>query len=352
MDYKDDFENRSVFGAPAVLTGAESISLQSDLTQLWTATYGQNLSHLDADLDRCRHFFDPVSRGQTLRQRLAELRPAPADLAIRMKRYGEPLVISAGDDILLVGIEARLMIELLDSHRDRAHLVIPETAAATAEREAMRIYRKWTLGRLRQVIDLRAGTGAEVMQAVAVGLVLALLINRSDVPERAVIQWDSTTPDGKDIDEAIYVGADQFAASITSRNGRSSGEQRLKGGYGLTEARRRLANRLAVVRDAEIGGARIYVPSEYRNEVIDFLARDLARRSTLTEKALGSAFDRLVVEFRASARALAYRSMVFERPADTNDLRSRLLDVFAEARKTNQSLRLRGSGSDETPLFE
>jgi hypothetical protein len=204
---------------------------------------------------------------------------------------------------------------------------------------ALVTYRKWALKRLRQVVDLRAGTGAEVMQAVAVGLVLALLVNRSDTPERAVVQWDRDTPDGQDIDRAIYSGAEEFASVITPRSRRSSGEQTLKGGYALTEARRRLAERLVVVSDPELEGARIYVPERYRTEVIEFLGRDLARRPGLDVERLTIAFDRMVSAYRSATQALAYRSMIFERAADTVDMRNELLSAFAEGRESARSLK-------------
>jgi hypothetical protein len=335
MEY-EDAEDRRIFGVPAVLTSSERASLLADLSRLWRATYGRELNGLDDDLELCRRFFDPLTRGYTLRERLTEVSAVETDLAARIVRYAEPLIVSAGDGVLIVGVEARLTIELLQDLRPgRAHVVIPLAAASDAERKALEVYRRWTLSRLRQVIDLRSGAGKEVMQAVAVGLVLALLINRSDSLERAVVQWDNTTADGRDVDQAMYIGAEKFAEVLTSKRGRSSAEQRLKGGYALTEARRRLAHRLVVVEDAAAEGARIYIPAKYRDEVISFLARDLARRATLEAETLDAAFDRLVMEFRAAARALAYRSMVFERPADTDDLRRQLLMAFTTSKSAN-----------------
>jgi len=332
-----DGEERRIFGIPTVLMANERVVLQRDLTILWENTYGRKLGTLVIDLDRCRRFFDPIARGLTLRERLAELRPPAADISKRMQEYGEPLVVRVGEGILLVGVEARLTIELLrDLRSDRGHGVISPASVASAEHTAMVTYRKWALTRLRQVIDLRSGAGKEVMQAVAVGIALALLVNRSDSVERAVEQRDFSTPDGRDVDRAIYAGADRFAEVLTARGSRASAEQRLKGGYGLTEARRRLAHRLVVADDKSTKGVQIiYIPAEYRNEVISFLAKDLARRPNLNTTTLERAFDELLTEFRVYARDLAYRSMVFERPADTSELRRQLLDEF----KANKALK-------------
>jgi hypothetical protein len=327
----DNEKDRRVFGVPAVLTATESKRLYQDLAFVWAKLYGHPSLDLDADLDLCRRFFDPIARGHTLRERLSTLPVLPIELSSRLLQYGEPLVIDTGKSTLLLGVEARLMMEVLTNRTDRTHHVISRNEAAAVERIAMNTYRKWTLSRLRQVIDMRAGTGAEVLQAVAVGLVLALLVNRSDAPERAVVQWNRDTPDGKDIDKAIYSGAEGFASVISPRNRRSSSERTLKSGYALTEARRRLAEKLVVRPDPEMGGARIYVPEEYRSDVVTFLGRDLARRPGLTSVQVADAFDRMVSDYRTAGRALAYRSMIFERPADTADLKGELLTAFLDA---------------------
>jgi hypothetical protein len=332
-EWEDELEGRQLFGVPAVLTKSEATTLIRDLKLLWQITYGQPPHHLQEDLNRTRRFFDPVARGHTLRERLSELESLPSTVFSRLVSYGEPLVVRVGPGVLLAGVEARLMIKLLaEVPADGSHIILSEDSAIWAQQSALTLYRAWTLTRLRQVIDLRAGAGPEVMQAVAVGLVLALLVNRSDSPERAVTQWDRATPDDRDVDTALYNSAESFAAAISSKHGRSSSEQRLKGGYGFTEARRRLAHRLVVIPKSNVGEAKIYIPHQYRTEVIDFLGKDLARRSSLTAATLDRGFDELVVQFRSSARTLAYRSMVFEQPAETARIKKDLLDVFTRAR--------------------
>jgi hypothetical protein len=337
-DEESDDERR-IFGVPAVLTQGEIVVLLRDLEIVWSASYGRKPGVLDSDFSQCRRYFDPVARGHTLRERLAELVPLPESIVGRLRQYGEPLTIVVGDRTLLAGVEARLMIDLLRGLIDADHGVMSQEQVARAENLALRIYRDWGLSRLRQVIDLRAGVGTEVMQGVAVGLILALLVNRSDTPERAVVRWDSTTQDGRDVDQALYDAAEVFATAISHRSSRTQGDKRLKGGYGLTEARRRLAHRLEVMPDISNDGSRIFVPRKYRDEVITFVARDLSRRSTLTLMQLEDGFDQLVHTLRDSAKTLAYRSMTFELASETDQLRSGLLSEFIRIRNQSASQR-------------
>ncbi|MEO3790409.1 hypothetical protein ABGB14_09355 [Nonomuraea sp. B10E15] len=224
------------------------------------------------------------------------------------------------------------MMELLSTCQNEGnYIALSDSTIESAERKALSIYRQWALHRLTQVIELRSGRGKEPLQPVSVGLVLALLVNRSTTMERAVIQRHHDTQDGKDVDWAIHAGAEAFASTIgISRRGRSSGEQKLKGGWPLTEARRRLAHRL-LVEPGEPGEKLIFVPEIAVNDVIALLGAELARRP-ISENTLKQAYDDLVAAFKASTHALAYRSMVFDRKAETSDLKQRLLESFTQAR--------------------
>lgn len=327
---------RHVFGIPAILTGDECAILIQDLSQLWQLTYGSPPGQMEADLALCKRFFDPLARGHSLRERLGKLPNTPTGIFRRASQHGEPLIVQAGDKVLLVGIEARLMLALLERRAGgEDHLIISQSDVATAEGTAMRIYRTWSMARLNQVVALRRGHGSEVMQAISVGLVIALLVNRSDTEDRAVAKWDHWTVDGEQVDSAIFAGAEAFAAEVSrNRSSRAAGEQRLKGGYALSEARRRLADRLVVAPDSKNGGELLYVPVEQRQEVIRFIGRDLSRRPRLTENILSSAFDLLVSSYRGVAGQLAHHGMIFERSTDTRLLKEALLREFSEAQRS------------------
>jgi hypothetical protein len=92
----------------------------------------------------------------------------------------------------------------------------------------------------------------------------------------------------------------------------------------LTEARRRLSAQLST------DPARLFVRPNAEDEVIRFVARDLAKRR-LPEARIAEAFDRMVDAYRESASALAAFGVGHERPADTRRLRERLLVLYREA---------------------
>lgn len=153
--WDDDPTEHRVFGVPAVLTSSEVVSLKADLHYLWRCSYLQDPGDLDVDLDLVRKFFDPVARGQTLRDRLSDVEELPRDAYSRLARYGEPLVIVVSSDVLLAGVEARLMLALLTISPGRSSSVISQVHINTAERTAMNVYRSLSTKRLKQVIDLR-----------------------------------------------------------------------------------------------------------------------------------------------------------------------------------------------------
>jgi hypothetical protein len=316
-----------------VQTAGEAAELRAILQRLWQIVYGAPIGPLDDDLEKCRAFFDPVARGHKLRERLTALAPVPEETRPSAARLREPLVIEAGDGRLLVGVEARLLFELLDRYSDPlGAVVVPAEAIHAADQRALAIYRSWARYRLGQVLALRDGRGGEVLQATSVGIVLALLVNRSTAADRAIGRLADEQVRQR-VDEAIHSAAAAFADRISTGRRRSRTEQRLIGGYWLTEARRRLADRLVVTESPRGETSLIYIPEQYRDEVIDFVAHDLARRANLQEAALAAGFDDLVDTLRTASNQLAGQRMTFERPADTVRLKDRLLDRFTAARR-------------------
>lgn len=314
-----------VFGLPVTLTGAEAAQLRATIAGLWELTYGKAPGEAEQDLARCRDFFDPAVRGFKLRERIAALPEVPPGIYAAALKLPEEIVTDAGDGRLIAGVEARLALDLLEDgyrHQEGGHWVLPPETARAAENRALQVYRSWSVRKLGEAIALQMGQG-EVLQATSVGLVLALLVNRADSPDRAVMRPGEGS--GHPIDEALHSAAVAFADSITTGRTRSSDSRRLHGGYMLSEARRRLANKMSGYPDA------VYIRPGATGDVIRFLGSDLARRENITADQLSDAVSRLIDVFRENALGLAGHNSVYERPADTRRLREELLASFAKA---------------------
>lgn len=311
---------------PAIQTSGETSSLRRVILNLWEHVYGQPIGELEDDIACCRLYFDPVARGHKLRERLAQLEPVPHELQSAAARLGDPLVVDAGGGRFLVGIEARLLLELLNVYTDgQGRFLAPIEAIHDFDRAALNVYRTWTRHRLDQTLALKDGRGDEVMQATSVGIVLALLVNRSNTPERAIGRL-------RRVDEVIHLAAAAFADKISTSRRRSEDEQRLKGGYWLTEARRRLADRLIVTDSSRSITSLVYVPVRHIHDVVEYLGRDLARRASISPSAIEIGFDNLVDAFRSRSALLASEGMAFERPADTVRLKTLLVEQFEKER--------------------
>src|ERR1700730_2659654 len=83
----------ALFGLPAGLTGPEATALARVLNTLWVSTYGQPIADFSDDLEVCHRLFDPVARGNRLRDTLAKLPPAPPIPPSVRQWIAEPLVV-------------------------------------------------------------------------------------------------------------------------------------------------------------------------------------------------------------------------------------------------------------------
>lgn len=336
-DLAPAMRRRELFGVPGVLSATEARELGRDLKQLWYLTYGSSPTALNIDLQLCKRLFDPIARGQTLRDRLAALPLTPVEVVRSLARYGRPLVVQVNSEMLIVGPEGRVILEILEREReDVGHVVVSLEEIAAAEHRVLELYRGWATARLLQVIDLQSGRGAEVMQGIAVGVTISLLVNRSDTLEKAIIQRNASISQSADGDTAIFAAAERFAEIVSkSRSGRSASERRLRGGYALTEARRRLGGKRLVIDHSVNGQTRIYIPASERTYVIGYVGQDLARRTSLDVETLGAAFDGLVESLHEVSGRLSRRAMAFDRPADTRKLKRDLIGEFERARSSN-----------------
>lgn len=205
---------------------------------------------------------------------------------------------------------------------DRETVSLSPTDVAAAEHFLLESYRPWLQQRLLTVVALQSGTGP-VLHPAAIGLMLLLLVNRSTSEDTAITRASEEST-RRLLDSAMAKPIAAFADEL------SPGERRLDhfstySGYPLTEARRRLNQSLSPTNEF------LYVRPGEEKRVMDFLAKDLARRRGLTVERLSSSFEQLVAEYRMQLATLASLGLAFERPGETERIRTQLLTAFVAA---------------------
>jgi hypothetical protein len=205
--------------------------------------------------------------------------------------------------------------------KDGANVSFSDDRRWSVEHELLGRYRSANRRRLTDVLKLRSG-GAAPLLPPAVATILFLLMNRSTSPERAITR-PADSAARKYVDEAMAGPVLAFANALVPGN-RHLEHVSLYSGYPLTEARRRLSDHLS----GEPG--RLYIKPGSEDEVLRFLAHDLAKRRLQESKLIG-AFDLMVHAYRASGSALAAYGIGFGRPADVARLRDRLIAFYREA---------------------
>jgi hypothetical protein len=121
-----------IFGVPAAMPSSEVQALSTSLRDLWKITYGNDPHKLENDLELCKNFFDPSARERTLRERISQVGIAPSALQEAVTDIGEPLIVDAGDGRLIVGVEARLLLDIIEAADSSRFTVIsiPQILAA------------------------------------------------------------------------------------------------------------------------------------------------------------------------------------------------------------------------------
>ena len=308
-------------GLPLTLGRAATLRMRDELELLWTDATRREPEDLSADLEALRAYFDPVATGRRLREALLALPPRSVDALI----VSEPLIVNVADSRALITPEGRIALALLDDGIAASDDVVTldrEEAAAMLTL-LLATYRDWGRHRLNGVLTLIEG--GKALQISAVAGALTLLVNRSDLPERAMPRLQDARPRDA-IDAAFRAPLAAFADVISPSDRRSAQKERLISGWTLHEVNRRLPGALVIEND------RIYVEPAQRDALVSFLGRELARpRRKLDEHRLAQGFDALVESFREHADILATFGVSFERPSETRRLRAELLDALQAA---------------------
>ena len=280
---------------------------------------GRRVSDFSDDLEALEKWFHPKLRGVTLRKKLLELGQLDANGAERLPPL---MLLPCGDERYLVTPEGRAWIECSRTPTGKAEgrLVFEAELAQPFEQQILSIYRRWTRHRIEDVIEKRTGEGPPMLPT-AVAIVLLLLVNRSLSPETAIKRVRDPQLQAK-VDDVIADVIGAFADALSGPSSRRNpGQFSLWSGYPLTEARRRLPGQLIV---DEAQGGSVYVDGEREGDVVEFLARDIARRRDVNGEEIDAAFDALVVAYRRRLQDLSGLGSGFERVGKTDALRARL----------------------------
>jgi hypothetical protein len=308
------------FGVGVSLPRDDAERLARALGSAWEAVAGRPTGELARDWSfLVEHYFDPIAQGGRLRRELDRVHAVVEDAPY----LNNLLVLPIGDGDGLITLEGRAVLELLRAalSREGQLVTLPDDARWALERQLLDLYRDASRHRLDSVLSLRSGAAAPLLPP-AVATILLLLLNRSTSPDRAITR--PPDPSGRQhLDEALARPVLAFANTLAPGK-RKLEHISLYSGYPLTEARRRLSSQLST------DPASLFVRPNEEDEVIRFVARDLAKRR-LPEATIATAFDRMVEAYRESASALAAFGVGYERPADTRRLRERLLAQYREA---------------------
>jgi hypothetical protein len=308
-----------LLGLPLQLSRERALALVADLETAWLEQTGSYPFHLASDLDRLAPYFDPLAREATLRRRLDELPRQTVELP-------REFAVDVGAGRQIVTPEGRVALDLLRRALEQSPVAsLDDQVRADALAVLADFYRRLARRRFEKVRALAAGEGAPMLP-VAAAFALLLLVNRSTSPDRALDQSVEDPARRAVVDEAFAPALRAFAETLSGEKfkerDRSLGGLSLYQGYAVTEARRRLGQRLR----GEDG--RLWIPQEDEADVLAFLARDLRRRAN-SDRIL-AAFDRLVEQYRATLPRIANLQFAHERPSHTERLRRDLERLLRE----------------------
>ncbi len=302
-------------------------ALVVSLSALWQHSMARQVGELGDDLARCRRWFDPVAQGQRLRRELSAIPPINKDIW----DPGPPFTFRVDAARSLVTPEGRCALDLfMHLARSRKGQVIRDIQLVPYDRLLGQLYREWSRRRIQSVVGLLAG-GEKPLQIAAAGVVIALLINRSTSPERALRRFPAGA--ARDvIDEAFFEAVKEFARTLSPKQ-RATRDPRLISGWMLYEARRRLGDDVLTVEGARPDTeGRLWIAESKQDQVIDVVARDLARGhgARVTPDALSKALDGLVAAFRSQIPRLAGFGLANERPNNTAKVCEALIQKFRQ----------------------
>jgi hypothetical protein len=340
---------RRLFGVPTLLSAVDAAAIAVGLSTLRDAQLAtlppparraaENASSLAAHLALQRYWFDPVAKGERLREALralprtkVRLPHAGAETVIvipdppgpRADEPGVRMLLTPEGTVVLHCVERSMQaakqagglpgepVQLDPGDTQEALLTLAET------------YQSWTRQRLDQVIALLT-TEPSTLRPAAAGLLLVLLLNRNTSKERAL-------PRPKDqrlletISGAIAGPALAYARTLTGNQRTTATGVDLYRGWALGELTRRLGGALHTGLDEGI-----FLDPAAEDDALARLADDVARRPAAARARVGPAVSAALDAYSAARPVLAGLALAHDRPSNTQRIRAVLLAAARRA---------------------
>jgi hypothetical protein len=327
-----------LFGVPTTLSSADAAALQTSLQEIRNAQFGtlpssvryRSDAPLREELETARYWFDPVAKGERIRDALALL----PRLRVSIPHESPEIVIivpdARGDEIGTPGTRMLLTPEGIailhcvnrarrNALRNGALPGDPVQFDASAVNDSLvtlsRTYQRWTRQRVNQTIALLTSEPSTLRPAAA-GLLLVLLVNRNTAPERALPR-PSDRYQLDTISAAIGAPALAYARTLSGSDRASLSGVDLYRGWALGELTRRLGASLHTGIDEGI-----YLEPDAEAEALRRLADDISRRPQAARARAGAAVDAALREYEAVRPVLAGLALAHDRPSNTERIRA------------------------------
>ncbi|NEK85255.1 hypothetical protein GCU60_05685 [Blastococcus saxobsidens] len=352
----DNLESWSVgtpqrlFGVPTLLTSTDASAIVAGLSTLRDAQSSTlpptarrvpaDLSPLAAELARQRYWFDPVAKGERVREALAALPRVqvriphssnetvivvPDPPGQRVEEPGARMLLTPEGTVVLHCVERAVQAARQAEALPGEPIQLDPGDTQAALLTLADAYRSWTRQRVNQVIALLT-TEPSTLRPAAAGLLLVLLLNRNTSRDRAL-------PRPKDrrrletISGAIAGPALAYARTLTGSERATATGVDLYRGWALGELTRRLGGGLHTGLDEGI-----YLDPAAENDALARLADDVSRRPAAARARVEAAIDAALEAYTAARPVLAGLALAYDRPSNTQRIRDALLDA-ARGRK-------------------
>ncbi len=310
----------TLFGLSRALSRDEGRSLTSFLNAAWACQSGRPPAHLEGDLAHLEGFFSPTSTGRRLREILTKL---PKIDAPRPSFIPQEIFLASPTGRGLVTPEGRVTLHLLDEHRSQELIAFQTDEVAWAYRIVADLYRSWGRDRLLEALGIRESA----LRIPVIAFNLMLLVNGS-IGEASELPIPADKRQEQELSSVLGPVIDAFVDSLRPQRTRSE-SFRLRGGWVVTETSRHLFDYVTYTTKA------IWIGRSRTKQLIDRLARELARDKACEASDVAQAFDALVRAYATARPALASRGLAHERSGETRSLRKLLLASFDKAQEAH-----------------